>query len=292
MVAPTDPVQTGTSVLQSARLYAETDCRQPDHYRFLGGRATAFTHRSPVKHSANEDAMALVPVTQDAGVLIVADGVGGMPQGHSASRITVQTLMEALAKVRQASHIREAILDGIEHANRGILESRTGAAATLCVVEVSGPVIRPYHVGDVFVLLTGQRGRLKFQNIPHSPVGYAVEAGLLHEDDAVHHEERNLVSNVVGDADMRIDIGPAITMAARDTLLLASDGLADNLYVDEIVNHIRVGPLLTVASTLAATCKQRMMAPVGDKPGHPDDLSFIVMRLNGRSRSPQITMAF
>lgn len=53
-----------------------------------------------------------------------------------------------------------------------------GAATTLAVVKLSGRTIRPYHVGDPMILLTGQRGRIKHQNIAHSPVGYAVEAGM------------------------------------------------------------------------------------------------------------------
>lgn len=292
MVGSADRDRDGAGTLRAPRIYAATDCEQPEYYRFLNAHIAAYTSRSPAKESANEDAMAVIPVDHDAGVLIVADGVGGMPQGSSASRIAVQTLVDALSGVHNTAQMREAILDGIEQANRSILESRSGAAATLCVAEISGTTVRPYHVGDALVLITGQRGRLKFQNIPHSPVGYAVEAGLLHEDDAVHHEERNLVSNVVGDGEMRIDVGPAIDMAARDTLLLASDGLADNLYIDEIVNHIRVGRLPGVAEKLSQACRRRMTNPNGNKPAHPDDLSFLIMRRDGLSRAAQISMAF
>ena len=68
----------------------------------------------------------------------------------------------------------------------------------------------------------------------------AVESGMLDEDEAVHHEERHLISNVVGADDMRIEIGLSINMAAKDTLLLASDGLFDNLYLNEIIETNRI----------------------------------------------------
>jgi serine/threonine protein phosphatase PrpC len=148
----------------------------------------------------------------------------------------------------------------------------------VAVIEIDGPSVRPYHVGDSLILICGQRGKVKLQNIPHSPVGYAVESGLLDEDAAVHHAERNVVSNVVGDAEMRIEIGPVTRLAPRDTLLLASDGVSDNLYLEEIVNSIRTGPLARVAERLVDACLSRMQEPRADKPGHPDDLTFVAFR--------------
>jgi len=101
---------------------------------------------------------------------------------------------------------------------------------------------------------------------------------LLDEIEAVHHEERNLVSNVLGTSEMRIDIGPAIELAPRDTLLLASDGLPDNLYMEEIVARVKAGPLWAAADTLIRDCRARMENPLQGRPSHPDDLSFILYR--------------
>ncbi|MFP4611285.1 MAG: PP2C family protein-serine/threonine phosphatase, partial [Thiohalophilus sp.] len=111
-----------------------------------------------------------------------------------------------------------------------------------------------------------------------SPVGYAVEAGFLDAEEAIHHEERHLISNVVGAEDMNISMGSPITLAPRDTLLLASDGLFDNLYYEEIVALIRKGPLQTAARRLVELAHQRMTRRAPDQPCHPDDLSFILYR--------------
>jgi serine/threonine protein phosphatase PrpC len=138
--------------------------------------------------------------------------------------------------------------------------------------------MRSYHVGDSLIMLVGQRGKLKFQSVSHSPVGYAVEAGLMDETEAIHHEERNVVSNIIGTPDMRIDVGPAIKLAPKDTLLLASDGLPDNLYVDEIVSRIKAGPLLGAAEALVEDCRGRMQYSQQQRPNHPDDLSVILYR--------------
>jgi serine/threonine protein phosphatase PrpC len=77
---------------------------------------------------------------------------------------------------------------------------------------------------------------------------------------------------------MRIEVGPAIEMAPHDTLLLATDGLFDNLTVPEIVDTIRKGRLPKIVQLLASTALERMRTPRADHPSKPDDLTFIVYR--------------
>jgi serine/threonine protein phosphatase PrpC len=159
------------------------------------------------------------------------------------------------------------------------MELGNGSAATFAIAEIDDGVVRTYHVGDSAILLTGGRGRLKFQTIAHSPVGYAIEAGLMDETDAMHHEDRHMISNVIGASDMRIEIGPPLKMAPRDTLLLASDGLFDNLLVDEVVRLVRTGLVPQAVGRLAAAAVERMTTQSGDAPSKPDDLTIIAFRL-------------
>jgi len=174
--------------------------------------------------------------------------------------------------------LREAILSGIDHANHAVSAWGIGAATTLCLVEIQGHTARAYQVGDSMMLVTGQRGRQKSHTTAHSPTGYGVVSGLIDEDDALHHEERHLVSNLVGDPGMHVEIGPPVSLAKRDTGVLASDGLWDNLYRDEIVARVRKGPLLVAAESLQADCQHRMREPIPDHPNHPDDLTFLLFR--------------
>jgi len=270
-------------------LFSDTDFEAPRTGGFLQGHVACFTHRSPEKEQ-NEDAVAVVPVSPHSGVLIVADGLGGQPRGDLASR----TVIETMSHVMTADHgtVREAILHGIDQANKRIMEAGYGGASTLAVLEIEDRHIRPYHIGDAFVIVSGQRGRVKFQNIAHSPIGYAVESGLMDEIDAVHHDERNVVSNVVGSPDMYIDIGPRIELAPRDTVLVASDGLSDNLYVEEIIETVRMGALDVAAANLRTKTLARMTGDRSELPRHPDDLSFCLFRLDARSIAQQLKMSF
>jgi serine/threonine protein phosphatase PrpC len=252
---------------------------------FLGGMAAVFTNRSPQKTTPNEDVAALWPTGTGSGILAVADGLGGHASGERASRLAIETIGRAIQqKLNPAvgqpapDQFRGAILDGIEAANQAVRALGTGAATTLALVEIQDRTIRPYHVGDSVILLTGQRGKIKLQTIPHSPIGYAVEAGLMNEEDAIHHEARHVISNVIGSDGMRIEIGPPIDMADRDTLILASDGLLDNLLPDEIVEFVRSGPLDQAVGSMIAEAQHRMAGQNEAGPSKPDDLTVIAYR--------------
>ena len=127
-------------------------------------------------------------------------------------------------------------------------------------------------------IVIGQRGVVKLQTTAHSPTGFAVEAGFLDEREALHHEERHLVSNFIGTNDMRIDVGAAVELDLRDTVLVASDGLMDNVHVDEIIDIVRKGPLSDAVRALVDIANQRMKKAKSGEPSKPDDLSVILFR--------------
>ncbi len=268
-----------------------------------GGEAAIYSCRAPhledepPEGSANEDGCLLVRIDGRRGVLAVADGLGGRPGGGRASDAALRALASAVggdagkkpaaappAKGNGETPLRDRILNGFELANQAVSAIGTGAATTLAVVEIDGRTIRPYHTGDSTILVIGGGGRLKLQTVQHSPVGYAVESGLLEARAAMHHAERHVVSNLIGVEGMRIEIGSAIELAARDTVVLASDGLFDNLHVEEIADCIRSGPLEAGANAMVEAARRRMLRPSDGEPSKPDDLTFIAYRPVGGDR--------
>ena len=210
--------------------------------------------------------------------------MGGQPGGASASQIALRCLKKSVERQSGTDGpIRAAILDGVEDANRAVLDLGIGAATTFAALEVAGDSLRPYHVGDSSILITGQRGKLKLQTVAHSPVGYAVESGMLDEHEAMHHDERHLISNMIGSADMRIEVGSPYRLAPHDTALLATDGLLDNLNVQEVVEIVRSGPLDDVSRDLARHCHERMRNSDNGHPSKPDDFTFVLFRGSRRA---------
>ncbi len=248
------------------------------------GQAAVYSTKAPDKETENEDAAALISLTARRAVLVVADGLGGHRQGAQASALAIQKIEQALAKTDDFEKgLRIPILNGFEAANRAVIDLGGGAATTLAIVEINGSSMRTYHVGDSLIMLVGQRGTVKLETISHSPVGYAVESGLLDETEAMQHEERHIVSNVIGSKEMRIEIGARRKLKPRDTLLLATDGLADNLTKEELVDRIRKGKLTQVAEGLIQESHQRMVSPSPNHPSKPDDLTFILFRGDSKS---------
>ena len=244
-----------------------------------GGNVIAFSSPSPDRTTENEDSVAVIPYGPQAVVLVVADGAGGLPAGRLASHTAVTTLVRHLQESgEQTSMLRTAILDGIDAANEAVKDLANGAATTFTVITVEGTQARAYQIGDSEGIIVGQRGRLRLQTPVQSPTGFAVEAGFLNEREALHHRDRHLVSNFLGTADTRVDIGNEIQLQPRDTIIVASDGLMDNVLVGEIVERIRKGPLDKAADAVIALAKRRMNGTAAEQPSKPDDLSVILFR--------------
>lgn len=234
---------------------------------------------------ANEDAIGIFPLGDTGGLLAVADGVGGHAEGGFASRTVLEALWDATSQRGESQSLRAPILDALEATDARLRERGSGAATTLVAAEIAGGELRAYHAGDSSLLVVGGRGKIKLQTVPHSPVGYALEAGLLPEREARRHADRHLISNAVGLPDMRIEVGSPLALAARDTVVLASDGIADNLTVAEIAESARKRSLVDAAAELASRVRRRMEQPSDRWPAHPDDVSIVLFRLGPPGRA-------
>ncbi len=92
--------------------------------------------------------------------------------------------------------------------------------------------------------------------------------------DEAYLDVTDVVTDLLGAEDMRIEMGSALRLAPRDTVLLASDGLFDNLDAETIVDLVRAGPLERAAEALAESGRAAMAQ------GKPDDMTFILFRLD------------
>jgi len=239
------------------------------------GTIAWFATQNPYRERPSQD-RGLIWTRGDQLVLAIADGAGGLPSGDVAAQTALACLARTLEQGAEQG-LRAALVDGFENAEHEVTSLGLGAATTLVAVAIEQDSFRVLHAGDSACLVVGQRGVLRHETIAHSPVGYGVESGLIDATDAMVHEDRHLVSNLLGFGELRIEIGPKMDLRPFDTVVLASDGLFDNLHVDEIIDVVRKGPLFRAAATLRGRCATQMTG--GDAaPGKPDDLSYILYR--------------
>lgn len=243
------------------------------------GRAVLLSTPCPDEPGrVNEDGALVAALDARTAVLCVADGAGGLRRGDLASSIALERLAAALIDDRSEADLQSRVLSAFEDAHREILDLGIGAATTLAGVMIEDGRLRSFHAGDSRILVTGQRGRRKLVSLPHSPVAYAVEAGLMEEEEALTHDHLHVVSNLVGIDEARIDLSASIPLAPRDTVLIASDGLFDNFLLDEVVERIRSGDLERSVQELASETRQRMLGEGSDRPGKMDDLTILAFR--------------
>lgn len=265
--------------LEEPLFYFGEQLRGPERHHAGSGLVVSFSQRCP-GDASNEDALAVIPVDAQTVVVAIADGVGGAKAGAEASKTALSCVSKEIALFQGGEgSLRDAILRGVDQGNELVLERGLGAGTTLALVEITGASFRTYHAGDSTIVCTGQRGKLKLQTVSHSPVGYAVEAGLLSEDEALHHEDLNLVSNVIGSKTMHLEMGRRRRLLPSDTLILGSDGLFDNLSIEEVMDGIRKGELGQGVEGLVQLARERMEHPTDGAPSKPDDLTVIAFRL-------------
>ena len=149
-------------------------------YQTLVAEIAIYLQRCPARTSVNEDSAGIFNWAPGCHALAVADGMGGMPGATDASRIAMQSIdlsVETSSEEQKSS--REFLVDAIDIANKDIQNLGVGAGTTLAIAAITDNTLRTFHVGDSEVLVVGQRGKIKLRTIPHTPTGYAQEAGVL-----------------------------------------------------------------------------------------------------------------
>jgi len=257
------------------------------------GVVAACTAPRPGGDGTNEDCAAVIEHADGRLVLVVADGMGGHPGGDRASGLAIECFAKTAGReVSTEEELRSAILESFDVANRRIQERLPGSGTTAVVAEIDGVTVRVYHCGDSAALVTGGRGKLRMRTTDHSPVGYALESGLLTPKQALAHDHRHVISNFLGSDKMKVEMSPPLELRPRDVLVLGSDGLYDNLLDTEIAETVRIGPLGAAVGRLAEAASARMKSTAASgTAGKPDDLTLIAFRRGPAPGKPEETAA-
>ena len=196
------------------------------------------------KRENNEDAFY---VDDENGVYVVADGMGGHQGGEVASRMSVDTVAQALSQdavVRSGADgtdvsdddLSAAVTSAIRAGNTAILErarsepelAKMGCALTalLCV----GNKAVMGHVGDTRLYLR-RAGEITQISHDHTFVGELVRAGTVPAEQMRRHPHANVLTRALGaEAEVEVDT-VVLELLPGDRLLLCSDGLTE--YFDD-----------------------------------------------------------
>ena len=204
-----------------------------------------------VVREENQDAFAIV-APESAGslgerglLLVVADGMGGLACGATASQLAVAAMTEIYFSTGGTP--REALLAAAKEANRRIYQESQklpgnqtmGSTLTALVLSAGHGLIA--QVGDSRAYGLSESSALSQLTRDHTLVQELVERGEIEPDSLPYTLHRNVLTRGLGlEEDVEIDISEISDIKFGDQFLLCSDGLYDVVTEEEIESRLRV----------------------------------------------------
>jgi len=232
--------------------------------------------------SFNEDSLAL---DAEAGLLVLADGMGGYKAGDVASQLATGIILEQIKERRSGMGAAAAVNDAVRKANTAIFEAAQadaryqGMGTTLVLLLVQDGRAVVGHVGDSR-LYRLRRGQLQLITQDHSLLREQVEQGLITAEDARVSHNRNLVTRALGvEPEVELELTEQEVMP-EDIYLLCSDGLND--MVDDADIEL---VLASLKSNLPLAAQQLVMI-ANDNGGH-DNVSVMLARVTEPTAVPR-----
>jgi protein phosphatase len=216
---------------------------------------------------------------------VVADGMGGYEGGQEASRLAVETLVavyrdfggdnpqDALIEALQTAHERIRQYSFAHPELRGMGTTCTAAAIVRGTHgSANYDALYYVHVGDTRLYLV-RDGQITRVTRDHSYVGRLVEAGMISQEEAERHPQRNILTAALGtNPDLIMDSpGHPEPLRPEDVLLLCSDGLWGLVRDPEILDAVENKSAEQAGRELIELARER---------GGPDNITVEILRLS------------
>ncbi len=218
----------------------------------------------------------------DALLMVVADGMGGHQNGEIAAEITVRVLIErfnreARSGLSDPGHFLRFALEAAHvaidiYTRKRNLPDYPRTTCVACVV--LNKVAYWCHAGDSRLYLL-RKGRVYKRTRDHSRVQRMIDAGLIREDQALTHPERNKIYSCLGGEQLpTISLSEGTALNPGDILLLCSDGFWGMLTSADIESGFAEEPLKVTLPKLI----EKSLAVGG---GQGDNLSVVAVEWPG-----------
>ena len=219
--------------------------------------------------SVNEDSFLSRP---EAGLWVVADGMGGHAAGDFASRTIVQQLY-SVGLSGSPDDFQARFMDRLGLANEQIREharalEKGTIGATLVALLVQGPDYACIWSGDSRIYRL-REGVLQQQTRDHTEVQALLDANSITPQEAETWPRRNVITRAIGvSASPECDVMGG-RMNVGDTFLLCSDGLTEHLSDQEIAQILTGHVPQKACDTLISLTLER---------GARDNVTVVVMQ--------------
>ncbi len=230
------------------------------------------------RRSNNEDACFVMKKDK---VFIVADGVGGNNSGEIASRLAVNEIANyvethPLREIQSVEQVQDYFEDCLKNANFKVLElsqrieANKGMATTVVCAYVQGNTIYIINVGDSRAYVF-RDDVLQQITEDHTYVNTLLKAGLISEDEAMNHENKNMITRAVG-ADYTVDADFfSLPIRADDIVLICTDGLYGEVGEEQLI------AVLKEEKSMTDICNE--LVEMANENGGSDNITMVVLKV-------------
>lgn len=216
----------------------------------------------------------------DAGIFLVADGMGGHQNGEVASQLAAkaasQYLLSAIFsasldenKDGDALNFRKLVRGAVDEAHNLILKRVPGGGTTLTLVLAIGENLYSAHVGDSRIYLMDSNGKMNLKTRDHSLVKRLIDLGEITESIARDHPQRNVLYRALGQSDPFEPDIDQFTLEKGERILICSDGLWGVLDPDQMLEIAR--------KTADLDEMARCLVQAANDQGGPDNISVVLV---------------
>jgi serine/threonine protein phosphatase PrpC len=186
------------------------------------------------------------------GLWLVADGMGGQAAGEVASRIAIDTVVSRAGQGESLDPAIKAAHQAI-HASTVDNPDRNGMGTTMVAARRTGLAFELAWVGDSRIYNYDAQDGLVQLSLDHSFVQDMICRGVLTEEEALAHPQKNLIHQSLGmRGEVRVDVLDWRPVKPG-TLLLCSDGVSDMLTLQQLQDVLsEAGELPDIADRLRA----------------------------------------
>jgi protein phosphatase len=209
--------------------------------------------------------------------MLIADGMGGRNGGEVASRLASEALRDHF-RTAEETDPRRVLIEGFGLAHQAILSEAAaepdlrGMGTTCCAAIFRDGKMYYGHVGDSRIYLLRNNGAQQLTE-DHSLVARMVREGLITEEQAERHEQRNVITQALGiESDSLSGDFPVepLELAVGDILLMSTDGLHGLVSGAEMALTARDQSLSGACRELVALAKVR---------GGPDNITIQMLAI-------------
>lgn len=228
---------------------------------------------------SNQDSVAVHIFSEDTGLFIVADGMGGHRGGKMASSIAVDTILQffvsGFSEDLNSEKIKELLCNSIKEANSRVFKQSLdnpeldGMGTTVVAFLVKQNTLYTASVGDSRAYVCKDTRIFQITE-DHSLVADLLRRGVIKSEEAKTHPQKNVITRAVGTESLvAVDIFET-NLDGGSVVVACTDGLHGLLSDEEIAG---------VVSVNTEDSAQMLISMANDKGGY-DNITVVAVKIS------------